>query len=100
VDPEVVSSASASILSRIRELLGLTREDPEFPMPSREALLRRTRRQLLEGARYLGLTGLHRLTKDALATRFLRARGHPKQTSPPTVRTSSISGARPRRRAR
>ena len=73
MDPEVVSSASASILSRIRELLGLTREDPEFPMPSREALLRRTRRQLLEGARYLGLTGLHRLTKDALATRFLRA---------------------------
>src|SRR2546426_11920262 len=38
-----------------------------------DALLRRTRRQLLECARYLGLTGLHRLTKDALGARLLQA---------------------------
>ena len=63
------------ILSRIRELLGLTPDDvdPESTTPSLEALLRRTRRQLLECARYLGLPGIHRLTKDALATRFLVA---------------------------
>jgi len=69
------SSSPETILSRIRELLGLTRDDadPEFSTPSLEAVLRHTRRQLLEGARYLGLTGIHRLTKDALATQFLQA---------------------------
>ena len=36
-----------------------------------EALLRLTRRQLLDGARYLGLTGVGRLTKDELARQFL-----------------------------
>jgi len=74
-DPEVVSAPSASVLTRIRELLGLTPDDvdPESSTLSLEALLLRTRRQLLECARYLGLTGIHRLTKDALATRFLEA---------------------------
>jgi hypothetical protein len=42
-------------------------------MPSLDALLRRTRLQLLECARDLGLTGRHRLTKDALAARLLQA---------------------------
>ena len=63
----------ADMLSRVRELLGLSRADSEFAVPSLEALLRRTRDQLLECARRLGLTGLHRLSKDALATRFLQA---------------------------
>jgi hypothetical protein len=70
-----VNVSPASILSRMRDLLGLAPDeiDPESTTPSLEALLRRTRRQLLECARYLGLTGIHRLTKDALATRFLQA---------------------------
>jgi hypothetical protein len=69
------SSSPATILSRIRELLGLTPDDAdaEFSMPSLEAVLRHTRRQLLDGARYLGLTDIHQLTKDALATQFLQA---------------------------
>jgi hypothetical protein len=70
-----VSTSSADVLSRIRGLLGLTSDDvdPESSTPSLEALLRRTRRQLLECARYLGLTGIRRLTKSALAARFLHA---------------------------
>src|SRR5262245_722153 len=68
-------SSPAGVLSRIRDLLGLTPDDaePGLPTPSLEALLRRTRRQLLEYARYVGLTGIHRLTKDVLAIRFLDA---------------------------
>jgi hypothetical protein len=70
-----VSASPASVLSRIREQLGLTSDDvdPESTTPLLEALLRRTRRQLLECARYLGLTGIDHLTKDALASRFLQA---------------------------
>jgi hypothetical protein len=70
-----VSAPPAGVLSRIRELLGLTPDDvdAESSTLSLEALLRRTRLQLLECARSLGLTGIHRLTKEALATRFLEA---------------------------
>ena len=63
----------ADILSRIWKLLGLPRDDSELAAPSVDALLRRTRRQLLEVARCLGLPRLQRLTRDALATPFLRA---------------------------
>jgi hypothetical protein len=68
----VTAWAPAGILSRIRELLGLTADDPEFPTSALDASLRRTRRQMLESARFLGLTGLHRLPKGALAARLLR----------------------------
>jgi hypothetical protein len=61
------------IVSRIRELLGMASGDAESELSglSLEALLRLTRRQLLDGARYLGLTGASRLTKDVLARQFL-----------------------------
>src|SRR5215469_4006924 len=39
---------------------------------SLEDLLRHTRRELIEYARGVGLTGLARLTKGALATRYLQ----------------------------
>ena len=68
-------SSPEAIVSRLRELLGVTRDDAESELSqlSLEGLLRLTRRQLLEGARYLGLTGLGRLTKDGLARKFLQA---------------------------
>lgn len=67
-------SSPRAIVSRIRELLGLTPDDAdsELSMLSLEALLRLTRRQLLDAARYLGLTEVGRLTKDALARQFLQ----------------------------
>src|SRR5262249_50682864 len=67
---EVMSSTPSNVFSRIWELLGLT---PPASPPSLEVLLRRTRRQLLEVSRYLGLTGIHSLKKAALAGRFLEA---------------------------
>src|SRR5262249_60159996 len=65
----------ATLLSRIRALLGFSPDqgDPRFAAPSLEALLRRTRRQLLVCARDLGLTGIARLRKNELATRFQAA---------------------------
>jgi hypothetical protein len=74
-------------------MLGLTRDDAvsEFSAPSLEAVLRRTRGQLLDCARYLGLTGIHRLRKDALATRFLQALRGPTASG-----SSSSAGRRPR----
>jgi hypothetical protein len=66
-------ASSGGIVSRIRELLGIESGDAEAELSglSLEALLRLTRRQLLDGARYLGVTGVSRLTKDVLASRFL-----------------------------
>src|SRR5262245_65443699 len=63
-----------AIVSRIRELLGVIRDDAEAELSqlSLERLLRLTRRQLVEGARYLGLTDVDRLTKDVLASKFLQ----------------------------
>ena len=60
------------LLSRIRKLRGRPRAGAEVGLvvPSLEALLSQPRRQLLEYARRIGLTGIHRLTKAALATRF------------------------------
>ena len=68
-------SSTEAIVTRIRELLGVTRDDAESALSqlSLERVLRLTRRQLLDGARYLGLTGLGRLTKDVLARQFLHA---------------------------
>src|SRR5262245_59683217 len=65
------------MVSRIRELLGMNSGDTESELPrlSLEAILRFSRRQLLDGARYLGLTRVSRLTKDVLARRFLEALG-------------------------
>jgi hypothetical protein len=61
------------VLARVRELRGLAREgdgaDFDLATPSLEDLLRQTRRQLLECARCVGLTGIHRLAKAQLATR-------------------------------
>jgi len=67
------AGSSGGIVSRIRELLGMEISDAESELSglSLEALLRLTRRQLLDGARYLGVTGVSRLTKDVLASRFL-----------------------------
>src|SRR5262249_36064203 len=72
----VMSQEPASpraLVSRIRELLGMGSDDAESELSSLslEALLRFTRRQLLDGARYLGLAGVSRLTKDVLAGQFL-----------------------------
>src|SRR5262249_51746364 len=66
-------ASSGGIVSRIRELLGIESGDAEAELSglSLEALLRLTRRQLLDGARYLGVTGVSRLTQDVLASRFL-----------------------------
>jgi hypothetical protein len=62
-----------AIVSRIREFLGMGSGEAESELSSLslEALLRFTRRQLLDGARYLSLTGVSRLTKDVLARQFL-----------------------------
>src|SRR5262249_6771269 len=46
--------------------------EAELSQLSLERLLRLTRRQLVEGARYLGLTDVDRLTKDVLASKFLQ----------------------------
>lgn len=60
----------------MRKLLGLSGDEGEAGGLSLEALLQRTRRQLLDCARYVDLTGIQRLTKGALAERlheFLRS---------------------------
>lgn len=69
------SSPSTDILAQLRSLLGLTGDQPPGgPLGlSLEALQRHTRRQLLACAEYLGLTGIQRLTKAALASRFQQA---------------------------
>ena len=59
----------AGVLAQIRELLGLTGA-PDLRGLSLEGLQRHTRRQLLEWAGSLGLTGFQRLTKEALASRL------------------------------
>src|SRR5215831_5590714 len=61
------SRSPASVLSRIRDVLGLAPGETDPGVPSLEALLRCTRRRLLASARYLRLKGIHRLSKDALA---------------------------------
>ena len=68
-------SRPANILGQIRELLGLRPDASlaELTAPSPDALLRFTRRQLLDCADHLGLTGLTRLTKEGIAKRFQEA---------------------------
>jgi len=63
------TSALSAVLAQMRDLLGL-KDAPGLARLSLEALQQRTRRQLLAWARPLGLTGLHRLTKEALASRL------------------------------
>ena len=65
------SASSMSVVSRPRKLRERAGDgaDVELTALSLEDLLRHTRRQLLEYARRVGLTGIHRLTKAALATR-------------------------------
>ena len=67
------SASPRSVLARIRELRGLARAgdraDLDLTPPSLEELLRHTRRQLIECAQCVGLTGAQRLTKAALAMR-------------------------------
>lgn len=68
------SASPRIVLSRIRELRGLAPDNADFGLtaPSLEDLLRHPRRRLLEYARGVGLTGIHRLTKVALAARLLQ----------------------------
>jgi uncharacterized protein len=70
--PDESPTSIGTLRARIRELLGLPGEKggAEFVVPTLEQLLGQTRRQLIEGARQLGLTGIHRVTKDVLAARF------------------------------
>jgi len=75
-----MSAPSANVLSRRRELVGLMAAGPE--VPSVEALLGRTRRQLYRHARRLGLTQLSRLSKEALASRLHEAMQEAKATAP------------------
>jgi hypothetical protein len=67
------SASPRVVLSRVRELRGLARDGDagglDLSPPSLEDLLGHTRRVLLECARCVGLTGIHRLTKAALARR-------------------------------
>jgi len=58
-----------SRIQKLRELAGHT-DDFGFSDASLEALLRNTRPRLLEYARCVGLTGIQRLTKAALAERL------------------------------
>jgi hypothetical protein len=66
------SASPRRVLPRVQELRRLARGGADLGLtaPSLEDLLRHTRRQLLEYARSVGLTGIHRLTKAALAARF------------------------------
>jgi hypothetical protein len=64
--------SSVPIVSQIRKLLGLSGDEAERDVLSMEALLRRTRAQLIECARYLDLTGVRRLTKAVLLDRLER----------------------------
>jgi len=92
---------SATIISHIRKLLGLSGDQGELGALSLEALLQRTRRQLLDCARYLDLTGIQRLTKDALAGRLqqvlrsLAARATP-EAEEPSDRAHRFDLGRPR----
>jgi hypothetical protein len=63
-----------TVLASIRELRRGARNGDglELAVPSLEALLRHTRPQLIDYARRIGLTGIHRLSKADLATRFRR----------------------------
>ncbi len=67
------SASPRVVLSRVRELRGLGRDEDggglDLAAPSLEDLLGHTRRVLLECARCVGLAGIHRLTKAALARR-------------------------------
>jgi hypothetical protein len=58
--------------SRLADLLGLSGRESAAALvgASLETLQRQTRAQLLVWGRRLGLTGLHRLTKEALVERF------------------------------
>jgi hypothetical protein len=64
-----VTSPRPNALERLCSTLGITANDAV--VASLEALLRRTRRELYECARELGLTRLSRLGKEALARRVL-----------------------------
>ena len=65
------SASSRSVFSRLRTVRGPADDGADIALTalSLEDLLRHTRRQLIEYARRVGLTGIHRLTKAALATR-------------------------------
>jgi hypothetical protein len=63
------TSTSRSVLAQIREILGLG-DDVALSL---DTIQRYTRRQLVEGARRLGLTGIQSLTKATLASRFFQA---------------------------
>lgn len=66
---------STDVLARVREMLGLGRAGPAqgLGLPDLEELLRATRKLLLDLAQPLGLSGLSRLTKDAIARRVQAA---------------------------
>jgi hypothetical protein len=83
---EEVWSSTTSVRARIAGMLGLSAgEGSELGSIAPSALLRYTRRTLLEAARLLGLTGIHRLTKEALVERFHEALQAlaPAATAPP-----------------
>ncbi len=63
-------TSSHDLMDQIRDLLG-THGRPS--VPDLDDLLRSTRRKLVDLARPLGLTGLSRLTKQAIASRVQRA---------------------------
>src|SRR5262249_52673942 len=90
------AGSSGGIVSRIRELLGMEISDAESELSglSLEALLRLTRRQLLDVARYLGVTGVSRLTKDVLASRFLEVLRTLVPSAEPETQQESEDGSR------
>jgi hypothetical protein len=77
-----MTSPRANALERLYSALGITGN--EMVVASIEALLCRTRRELYECARQLGLTRLSRLRKEALASRVFAAlnRGSPADHQP------------------
>ena len=68
-DDRSPSAGDAGVLAHLRELLGRV----DVAGRSLQALQRQTRRQLVEWAEVLGLTGLQRLTKDAVVERLREA---------------------------
>ena len=67
------SPSSRTLLAQVREILGLGDDWPALRELTLDELGRRSRAQLVDCARRLGLTGLGRLTKASIAERFQQA---------------------------
>jgi len=85
------TTQSTDVITQVREMLGLGREASPLSSLRLDDLLRTTRRRLLDCARALGLSGLSRLTKDAIAQRLQNALQAVIRTLPEPPRTLEAS---------